>query len=479
MAGGFGGFVQGLGIAYGRNLMVGQDMAEKQSLIDERNTQTAQARAQMAMLAKQQETQKEVGDYVNSEVQKDASTITDPQKSAQLFTSAAGIALRSGDFTSAGKLGDLAKQKLQEAKEAAAYTAQQQQVKKEDLANTASDFAANPTAEGLQNLITKAVAAGVNPTTIPRDPKSPQFAAWVNQQQLASKSASEKADYQEKIREFSDRQQEKKDEFQARMDDRREGRAQSAILREAMIGIQQSNLAIRQQELDLRKETAANGGKQGVQQQRDTAAIAGAAAEGARNLRQITNFQIGTTGSPFTGLTDHNIIDALAKTSTNAVTPETMQMFQTAGAGLAQQVGRVETLGGGRGVNQTQINQLEKQLTPVPGDHPLTQLYKVATGAELLLTRMENTPPPRDAKMAEKWQQTMDELGKYPKPEQILAKAQGKTKSNILDLEGSYSDNLARIHATQDAIATSPVSSAAPAGASVPGLPAGWSVKEK
>jgi len=48
-----------------------------------------------------------------------------------------------------------------------------------------------------------------------------------------------------------------------------------------------------------------------------------------------------------------------------------------------------------------------------------------------------------------------------------------------LDLEGSYSDNLARIHASQDAAGASPVPSAAPAGAGVPGLPQGWSVKEK
>ena len=476
------GFLQGLGQAYGRNLIVGQEMAEKQSLIDQRNTSIAEQKQQMAMLARQQKTQEDVGQFVSSEMQRDANTINDPVATSKMYEKAAGIALRDGDFKSADTMNQLAQSKLKEAKEAAVYQAQQLQVKKEDLANAADTLTANPTQENYQDLVKKAAAAGVNPTTIPT-PGTPEFATWINQQKMASMTAKEKAEFTQKAKDQDERREQARLNHEDNVDLRRSQMAQTGMLREAMIGVARANLGIREEEvgirareLKLKEDAAASGGKQGVQQQRDTAAIAGAAAEGARNLRQISNFQIGTVGSPFQNLSDHGLLDAVAKAGTNALTPETFQMFQTAGAGLAQQVGRVETLGGGRGVNQTQINQLEKQLTPVAGDHPLTQLYKVSTGAELLLTRMENTPPPRDPSLKAAWDKTIADLQKYPKPEDVLAKAQGKTKKDIINLEGSYSDNLAKIHANAE---NAVVPSAAPAGASVPGLPQGWSVKEK
>jgi hypothetical protein len=330
------------------------------------------------------------------------------------------------------------------------------------------------------------VDAGIPPSQIPT-PGTPEFGKWVNQQQLASKTASQRADFVQKAYEMDSNRREKQAEHADNVALRQQGMQQTAMLREAMIGISQSNLGlraqeigIRQEELKIKQDTAASGGKQGVQQQRDTAAIAGAAAEGARNLRNITSFNLGTAGSPFQNLSDHSLLDAVARGGTNAFTPETVQMFQTAGAGLATQVGRVETLGGGRGVNQSQINQLEKQLTPVAGDHPVTQLYKVATGAELLLTRMENTPPPRDPTMKAQWDKTMHELSTYPKPEELLKVSKGEVKKSLLNLDKSYAENLNRVRADVAAHpAETPLPGGADAGAgiNVPPIPAGWSVK--
>lgn len=484
------GFLSNLGLAAGNNILVGQELQERQENIELKKQQVAMGNLAMQQAQRQAATQQAVGSFLQSEQAKDASNFTDPVKAAGEYQKAAGLALQQGDFASANTMQELAKGKLSEAKEAAATLAQQQQVKKEALANAADDYAANPTAEGAKDMMRKAVDAGVNPSTIPM-PGTAQWGTWVNQQSLASKTASQRADFMQKA---AEKQQDRELKLQEHSDNvqlREAQMKQTAMLREGMMGIQRQNLQLHQDELELRKKEledkekgviggGAAGGRVGVQQQRDTAAIAGAAAEGARNLRNITQFKLGTAGSPFQNLSDHGALDAVARMGTNAFTPDQVQMFQTAGAGLATQVGRVETLGGGRGVNQAQINQLEKQLTPVAGDHPLTQLYKVATGAELLKTRMQNTPPPTNPQMKAQWDKTMAELDKYPTPEAILGVADSQQKRELLNFDKSYSSNLDRVRndvAAHPADEPLPGGADAGAGTSAPPIPSGWSVR--
>jgi hypothetical protein len=220
-----------------------------------------------------------------------------------------------------------------------------------------------------------------------------------------------------------------------------------------------------------------------AQQAQSTIAIGGAAAEGVRNLDQMARFGAGTTQSPFIHLTDHDATGAIATSGANALTPEQVQMFQTSGAGLAQEISRVMTLGGGRGPNQTQINEIHRQIIPAAGDTQATSAYKLSTGAQILLTRMEATPPPADATAKAKWDQTMDRLRKYPTPETILHAATGKSKKQLETMQGSYNDLLDKINdGEEEGLPGTPDTGAGTKVPPVPaggggGLPAGWSVK--
>ena len=492
------GFLTNLGLAAGRSILYGQEFQERQAELDLRKQQVEMGKLALGNAQRQQQTQAEVGSFLQSEMQKDAANFTDPALAAGEYQKAAGIALSNGDFVSANTMTELAKGKAVEARDEAVAQQKQLQLKKEDLSNTAADYQSNPTAEGGQDLVRKAIAAGLNPATIPPNLQSPAGRKWVNDQQMASMSGKERMNFLEKVSKDQEDRAEKRREFNIRQQDLQENRRINAQLREAMIADRREARASRADRAPVTKEISGStyqydpsqtikgdrdtpdpawvklGEKVSAQQRNITTSLAGSAAEAARNIRQITKFPLGTTTGPFANLSDHRALDAVAKAGTNAFTPETTQMFQTAGAGLALQVGRVETLGGGRGVNETQVKQLERQLTPAAGDQPLEQLYKVATGAELLSTRMRNQPPPSNPTLRAEWDKTLAELDAYPKTDAILAAAQNPTQRNkLLSMDKSYAGLLQDIHKNSEkAPAAAPP---LPAGG---GLPSGWSVQE-
>jgi len=465
-----GGFLQGLGQAYGRNIIFGQQMQQEQAKTD---LDKAQAQmAQIALTEKQQQikTAQDLGQMIASQTQLQGADAANPLNRAKMFDQAAVMALQSGDMVGSENMSRLAKQSLDEGKEQVAYQSAQQQLKKEDLAQSADAFAANPTPENAKALHDKAIAAGVNPATIPANLKSPEGQAWINQQKLASMDAKTKAEFLERAQEHNDQRQQQLREFEERRADRRAQMADAAANRALTRSIEIQRLQLSEKEFEFRREQTGIGGKQ---QQATTTALAGASAEALRNLQQMSHFGAGTTSSPFVNLTDHTALQAIAKTGTNNLTPEEVQMFQTSGAGLANQIGRVETLGGGRGVTQAQINQLEKQIIPASGDSRLEAAYKLSTGAQITLTRMKNTPAPRDPAMKSEWDMTMQQLSKYPTPDQILSAAQDpKAREKLMKLQGSYEKLRDSLSMPQAAPAPAAATTTAPA------LPAGWSVQE-
>jgi len=210
-------------------------------------------------------------------------------------------------------------------------------------------------------------------------------------------------------------------------------------------------------------------------QENNITAIGGAAAEASRNLQQMARFPTGSAQSPFSHITDHDFVAAIGKTAATALTPEQVQMFDTSSAGLATELSRVMTLGGGRGANQSVINEVRKQITPVQGDTNLTAAYKLSTGAQIVLTRMEATPRPSDATVAAKWDKTIEELQKFPSPEAVLSAAQGKQAGQLRALQGKYSDLLQQVQDTGTGV---PGTADTGKGGNAPPLPAGWTVTE-
>jgi hypothetical protein len=503
---GFGGFLQGVGLAAGRNVIYGQEFAQKQANLEETQNQVQLQKFQLGQLAQQQQTQKDVGDFIGSELQKDASNVTDPVKTAQMYQKAAGIALRDGDFTSADNMSKLAKSKLDEAKQAAVLVQQQQQQRKEDLANAAGDFSTNPTAEGGQALVQKAVAAGVNPTTIPQ-PGTPAFKTWANQQQLASKSASERADFVEKANENAERMKEKREEHAdnvaLRLEQMRATAANQAAnreLREAMAADRRArapevkDINGSQYQYDPTGTVKGDrdtpdpgwvkiGEKMTSQQKTGVSRGSYAAAEVSRSLGKVLQFDPGTTTGPFANLGAHTPLEAMLKVGSNQLTPAQYQSMNVNAAGLGNQIASLESALGGRMAAGTQQQHLQDMAVPQPGDSGYTAAYKIANAKELTVTALKHLPgnfanTPQGKAQIEELEKSIpfstDGIIKLMKKDPQSKKSEAAIRQLTLD-SAKAKENIAE---ATPGIGASPVPSAAPAGASVPGLPSGWSVKE-
>lgn len=485
-----GGFFGQLGQQMGQNALYGQEQQDRQATIDIKQAEAASMRMSALQKKQQMDTQAAIGQMISSDNALKGAAVTDPLQQAQMYDKAAGVAISRGDFSTAKEMSELAHGQRQAAGEQAKAAAAQQHQANENLATAADELAANPTPENLQNLVTATKAAGKNPLDIP-PPGTPQFTSWLNQQKKAGMDSKQRAELTEKAQEAQQRSEDRREAMQQRAQDQAENRAMRAQMaagmaadRAARLEMQKENLDLRRDEFNFRKD---QGPKQSVQAQRDTNALSGATTEGARNIKQMTNFGSGSTTSGFGDLTSHTFVDSLAKSATTSLTPDEINAFQTSGAGLALQVARAETLGGGRGANQAQINQIEKQIIPVLGDSKAVGAYKIATAAELLKTRMETQPEPTDPRLQKRWRDTYAYLDSVAKPEDILKVIQNPAeRAKINKFNGSFNQLLSSVSAEASRPPESgstgtpgqPPIPPAPGGTvNKPPLPAGWSVK--
>lgn len=504
-----GGFLQGLGLALGNDLVQGQRYDMNQARLELEKSQAQQSQMQTQQMQQQMKTQKDLGAFIQSQIALDSGAATTALGQAQLYSKAAGFAASQGDFASAVEMTKLAENAQNDARQQAVVQMQQKHMANEDLANAADAYSSNPTRDGAMELARKAIAAGQNPASIPANLNSPEGQAWVNQQKLAGMDSAKRAEFVQKAADIKANRDMRWQEHEDSVGLRQAQMQQTAAFREASLGIQRESLALRQSEAADRAEREPKivtigsnqyefdrsgtmkgdrlasdpryvkiGEKTTAQQESNAKAIGGAAAEATRNLDQMSRFPTGTVNSPFAHMTDHEFTTSLSKTATNIITPEQVQMFQTSSSGLATELSRVMTLGGGRGANQSVINEVKQQITPTAGDTNLEAAYKLSTGAQIVLTRMQSQSAPQDPQAAKKWNETMATLEKYPTPEQILNAASGKSKQKLQTLEGSYTNLLNKID--QESL---PGGADAGAGTNVPplpsggGLPSGWSVK--
>lgn len=513
------GFLTNLGLAAGRNILYGQEYQERQADIDLKKQQVQLGQLALQQKQTQMQSQQAIGNFLQSEAQKDTSNITDPAQTAKMYQKAAGLALQSGDFVSANTMEELAKGSMQNAKEQAVVVQQQQQVKKEALANAASDYAANPSSEGAQDLMRKAVDAGVNPSQIPT-PGTPQWGSWVNQQSLASKTAAQRADFVQKAYEMDQNRQEKQREHNDNVQLRQAQMAQSAQVREAMINIQKGNLQLRTMELEDRQSHRADtapsvkdfggstyqydptgkvagdrdlpdqgwvkmGEKLTAQQKTGVSRGSYSASEVARSLDKILQFDPGTTGSPFAHLGAKTPLEAMVKIGSNKLTPAQYQAMTVNAAGLGNQIASLESALGGRMAAGTQQQHLQDMAVPQPGDSGYTAAYKVANAKELTITALKHLPGNYANTAAGKEQIAELEKSVPFSTNQIidLMKKDPNTKSSDAAIRKMLSDtqkvesNVANAAAGLGGGTGLPGSGDAGAGLSVPPIPAGWSVK--
>jgi hypothetical protein len=500
---GIGGFLQGLGLAYGNNLIYGQQFEEQQARTNLLKSEAMMQGLQAQRMQQQAATEKQLGGFIQSEMQLQGADAALPQNQARMYSKAAGLAAAMGDFASMSEMTKLSHDASANAREEATALAQQQALHREDLAQSANNYANAPTEDGAKELVQKAVAAGVNPASIPLT-NSPEFKTWANEQQLAGMTSKDRANFVQKAADMKARREEQWMIHRDNVGLRQAQMSQTAAFREQMIGLRKDEIAsrapphldvggatwqwdptgnVKGERLSSDPRYVKLGQKITATQENNITAIGGAAAEAARNLSQMARFGTGSTQSPFAHMTDKGFVDGIAKSGTNALTPEQVQMFNTSSSGLATELGRVMTLGGGRGANQSVIDEVKSQITPTAGDTQLTAAYKLATGAQIVLTRMEATPRPTDASVAAKWDKTIEELQKFPTPEQVLNAAGGKQAAKLGSAQTTYRKLLEDVKDVDFSEGGSgvglPGGRDTGAGRNPPPLPPGWSVTVK
>lgn len=488
-----GGFLQGLGLAYGNSLVVGQEMDQQKAKTSLLQSQATQAQLQTQQLQQQQKTQKDLGGFIASQTALEGADASLPANQAKLYTKAAGLAASQGDFSSAKEMTELAHQATTDAQAQQKQLLEQQAISKEALATAADNYEQNPSRDAGNDLVRKAIAAGQNPADIPL-PGTVSFKSWVNSQKLAGMTSKDRATFVQKASEVKDARDQRWQEHQDNVDLRRATLQQTAAYRDSLLDLRRDAIADRgsraPQSVDIggakyeydpdskvggeRLATDPRyvklGNKTTASQENNIVAIGGAAAESARNLVQMARFPTGTTNSPFAHITDHDFLSSIEKTGSNALTPEQVQMFQTSSSGLSTELSRVMTLGGGRGANQSVINEVKAQITPTSGDTNLEAAYKLSTGAQIVLTRMNATPAPQDQSVKQAWDATKAQLQQFPTPEQVLKASTGPQRKALSSLHSTYNSLLEQVKDLPSAGDDN--SSSAPA------IPAGWSVTQ-
>lgn len=463
-----GGFLQGLGLSLGNDLLYGQQYQQNQARTELMKAEADQAQMQSQQMQQQMQTQKQLGAFIQSQTQLEGADASNPLMQAQMYSKAAGLAASQGDFASAQEMTKLSENATAEARQQAVDLAQQKAVKNEDLANAADAYSSNPSRDGAMDLARKAIAAGVNPATIPANLQSPEGQAWVNQQKLAGMTSGQRAEFVQKAADIKANREEKQKEFAIREAGVQAERQATATYREGILDLKRSEEAQRaadraeragkpqfvtigktQYEVDdsgkMPGERNAQdprlvrvGEKTSIQEDRDNNAMARAGAQTVRELKNLSAFKSSTGASPFIDLTSHDAVSAIEKAGANAMTPDQVKMYGASFANLTTQVGRLDTLGGGRGANQAVINELTRNLQPQSTDHPLVIGYKLATINQTALVAMENSPKPSDPDMAKMRDENIAYLKSRAKPEDFLRAATGKDKEllNNLDVSG-------------------------------------------
>lgn len=510
-----GGFIQGLGLAIGNDMIQGQKYDEKQADIQLKQTEVQKAQLQQQQMKQQMATQKDIGAFIKSQTDLEGADAALPMNQAKMYSKAAGLAASQGDLASAKEMTDLSKQATAEGIEQTKQLQVQQAQKKEALATLADQIPDQPTREQANSLVRAAVEAGQDPTTIPL-PGTPKFLAWKNEQQLAGMDSKSRAEFVQKTADTKQRREQQWQEHTDNIDMRRASMQQTAAFREQSLGMERQRL---QDSEEARKDRAQKapqvldmgsskyeydpnsdvkgerlaadpryvklGNKVSTNQDNNTVQTGKAAANVARDLSQMARFPTGTTASPFAHITDHDFLSSIEKTGSNALTPEQIQMFGSSQGAMSTELSRVLTIGAGRGANQSVINEIRQFTTPAPGDTNLTAAYKMSTAAQMVKTTMENTPPPADASVRKGWDATLATVSAFPPPEEILQAASGTQKKQLNGMQGTYGNLLNKV---TDAVLKHQAevdSSGAPlpgggdpgAGTSAPPLPAGWSVK--
>lgn len=421
------GFLTNLGLAAGRNILYGQEFQERQAELDLRKQQVEMGKLALGNAQRQQQTQAEVGGFLQSEMQKDAANFTDPANAAKEYNKASGIAFSEGDFVTGNAMLDLAKGKTVEAKNALIEQQKQLQMKKEDLSSTAGAYADNPTPENAQQLVQKAIAAGVNPTTIPPNLQSPAGRKWVNEQTMSSMSGKERIQFLEKAAEFKANQARMEQAHRDSVAERDATRRQTAIYQNGM-------LQLKAAELEAKKERQ---GADSTQERGRTDATIAAASAVVRDLRNVALLPEGQTSGLLSHLGNKNdLLNAVSDVGLKQITPGEAQAYDAAMAGIGLGLARMETAKGGRGANQSVINEFQRIAASPAGTPNIVTLYKLANVADMAKNQLRVTRKSTDPNVQSAREEDEAFLKSVPTTAEVIAVARKHGWQHLLTQGG-------------------------------------------
>jgi hypothetical protein len=294
------------------------------------------------------------------------------------------------------------------------------------LSSAAYDAQQNPSPENLKLLGEAAVAAGEDPTKIPT-PGTPELKSWIDARVGKDQTV------QQKIKIADDEAQRKatnerlerfhKDEER----DKQLQRSQTAAHQARMDKLQEREIELKEKRLKLEVDGVIGGKKgtastaMGSLERRNVTALVGAAEEATRQLTSIFKMSEKAGSGAFAGMhPGEAVLKALTYPTAQYLTTELQQTYETASKGLGLEIGRVATLGGGTGVTQSLVRELQTMVQVNPGqDKGLVPLYKLATGAAFIRARMGVTPDHPDPKLAKKQAEQMKVLESFPNPDDV------------------------------------------------------------
>lgn len=218
-----------------------------QADIELRQQQVAQGRMAMETARQQNILRAQIGQQIAAEEAKDNASVQDPMQQAQRYRTAERQFLAVGDFEASTRVGKIADEMVKESKEATEALMKKKQLAKEDLATAANAYISSPSALSSSDLVRAAVAAGVDPLSIPA-PGTPAFKTWVEQQTRASMSGAEQVKLAVQERKAADDREQRK-EFHADMEE------DKRLQRQAIAAQRESTNQLRLSEIEARKES--------------------------------------------------------------------------------------------------------------------------------------------------------------------------------------------------------------------------------
>lgn len=251
------GWLQGIGLAVGNNLLVGQQIEAQQAETEYRQQQTELSKLSNTQERRKQAARAEIGQDIQSLQASTKVGEAGVEEAIGFYDKASARLASKGDFDGAKQMSELSKGKLAEGEKMKETRVKAQQANMEALSQSAQDWmsldqAGAPEAGAKQSEVARrAIAAGINVVDIP-PPNSPAFARWAENVSLQVKTGSQRIDFVSKGVESERTFDRLKEQHKENLEERRAARAQSA-------GFQQSNLDLRRDLLEVSRSKAAGG----------------------------------------------------------------------------------------------------------------------------------------------------------------------------------------------------------------------------